>query len=590
MSKCRFLIKTLIILLAGAGLGLLLMACVFSVRVPESKYDTVFAQFEGGYPRESIHIIGDERIIDENYPDILDYASDYLILRFSVENPSENPILHALRVPVHEDGYYRYWHGYAIVWRLLFLLFDLAELRILNQGVQILLVFALCFLLYRRTNNPVHILAVLTVYYFLMPAAIGNALQYSAIFYVTVIAAILALKWNLDLDNQKLSYYFLIIGMLTSYFDLLTFPLLTWALPVILVIMNSKSRYVVKTIKTGLVWLAGYVVFWVEKWILATLILKVDCFGNAMGAVESRSGHGSGFLSRFYSLTVNWNTFSYAPYLVIILAWVIYWSVTIFKRGFVASKKTLTYAMIALSSIVWCLAASQHTISHHFFTWRIFIALLAAFLAVICNRDSELIKEKRNILLGRVILVAGFIASMIGMLVFNRDVIASNNFAIQEQVEVSLSEGADETAIFTFVPQQNHITEFTPVLRGTGDVKGKYDIAVMKNGKNLYSEELSIDELAGANFHPIKVNWHLSKGESYDLVISAKDLQGTGSYWTVEAGTTPEFTGATSEPAMEFKYSVLPIGIRKKIFCIVSWYGVLLLIVSCVHSFRKEKK
>ena len=75
--------------------------------------------------------------------------------------------------------------------------------------------------------------------------------------------------------------------------------------------------------------------------------------------------------------------------------------------------------------------------------------------------------------------------------------------------------------------------------------------------------------LPSSNFHSFKVNWHLEKGRSYDLVITTKGLQGQGSYWTVEAGDMEELSEQSQPPVMGVKYAVLPIGIYKKIFCLV---------------------
>lgn len=584
------IISTLLVLTAGALVGLLLLAGAFCVPISESRRQEVFDQFEGGYPRESIHVLGSESVIDEEYPDILDYASDYLILRFSTENPAENPILHALRVPVHEDGYYRYWHGYAVVWRLLFLLFDLAEIRMLNQGIQLFLVFLLGIAVFRRTQSLKPVLAVLTVYFLMMPAALGNTLQYSFIFYLAIIASMLCLKWASAEDNRIL-YMFLVVGMLTSYFDLLTFPLLTWALPMVVLIMSIQSKHIVKTILTAIMWVIGYVVFWTEKWILATLILRVDCFGNAMGAVESKSGVDSGILGRFSSLVVNWKTFGYAPYLLAILLWVLYWSICICKKGFSEDSKILACGLVCSSPIAWCLAASQHTYSHHFFTWRTFLALITAFLAVICiTADTkERHMKSRKLPIGLVCVC--LVCSVIGTLVVNRDTIVSDNFANPNQVEVKLDVNSDEAACFSFVPQESHIVEITPVLQASGDdVKGTYGIGLRDGNQCIYEEILPIDQFAGSNFHSFKVNWHLEKGRSYDLVITTKGLQGQGSYWTVEAGDMEELSEQSQPPVMGVKYAVLPIGIYKKIFCLVSWYGGLLMLSNLVFVLGRKWK
>ena len=66
-------------------------------------------------------------------------------------------------------------------------------------------------------------------------------MQFSSVLYIFLIAMIVMLLFHEKLKN-KYGYFFLIIGMMTSFFDLLTYPVATFGIPIILFfILENKS-------------------------------------------------------------------------------------------------------------------------------------------------------------------------------------------------------------------------------------------------------------------------------------------------------------------------------------------------------------
>ena len=72
------------------------------------------------------------------------------------------------------------------------------------------------------------------IFIFHSPEVIGLSMQYAPIFFIMLISVFILLKFKDKLlENNNLIYYFLIIGMATSFFDLLTYPLITLRTPLI---------------------------------------------------------------------------------------------------------------------------------------------------------------------------------------------------------------------------------------------------------------------------------------------------------------------------------------------------------------------
>lgn len=83
--------------------------------------------------------------------------------------------------------------------------------------------------------------------------------------------------------------------MLTSFLDLLTYPLYTWAFPLLLLILLSEDgqkalNYVKTVVVSGLGWILGYAGMWFGKWALAGWIVHRNVIQEAWKEVLFRSG------------------------------------------------------------------------------------------------------------------------------------------------------------------------------------------------------------------------------------------------------------------------------------------------------------
>lgn len=102
-----------------------------------------------------------------------------------------------------------------------------------------------------------------------MPVATAYCLQYSFIVYITLIATILLSHFREKLDRRKNAiYFFFIIGVVTNYFDLLTYPLITFGIPAVLLLFSGKKKAtILESLMTfaaiACAWIGGYALMWV---------------------------------------------------------------------------------------------------------------------------------------------------------------------------------------------------------------------------------------------------------------------------------------------------------------------------------------
>ena len=123
--------------------------------------------------------------------------------------------------------YQRYWHGYMIFLRPLLVLFNYTQIRIILIATFIMLSLILVYLTYKKINIYI---CIATIFMLLISSFIfiGMSIQYSSVFIIMLISSIYIIMKCKEYNNIKILNVFFIIGILTSFFDLLTAPLLTF--------------------------------------------------------------------------------------------------------------------------------------------------------------------------------------------------------------------------------------------------------------------------------------------------------------------------------------------------------------------------
>lgn len=81
-------------------------------------------------------------------------------------------------------------------------------------------------------------------------------------------------------------------GILTAYFDFLTYPAATLGVPLVMWLIvhrNDNGISIGQVIRNGIWWVIGYVGMWSEKWLLGTLLTGNNLFADAAGKIAERS-------------------------------------------------------------------------------------------------------------------------------------------------------------------------------------------------------------------------------------------------------------------------------------------------------------
>ena len=296
--------------------------------------------------------------------------------------------------------YFWYWHGYIVVLKPLLLFFNYNNIRILNMFGQLMCLITLVVLLFRRGFKD-YILPFAVGYILMIPVTVCLSLQFSACYYMMLLSSIVLLKWKEYFEKGN-NYWivFLITGIGTSFFDLLTYPIVTLGTPLIIYfIMNKEDSF--KKMMGNLLekvafWGIGYVVFWIGKWGIASLLLHENCFVKALSKINQHTSmDASGLVEKFTVGEVLRRGFVWikTPMLdILVVAAFIYLIVKLIKSHG-ASKKGLKLSIplfiVSLFPVMWFVFASSHVYFHYWMEYRSCFVLIFGVLAALVKMRKE---------------------------------------------------------------------------------------------------------------------------------------------------------------------------------------------------------
>lgn len=389
-------ITTLVCIFAGLILMLLVSLCPVERIEKNVSLSAYTLEKEGAWPLvESIN--GTQQ--KDNFTDalmltvaandrekgILDQALSCKYIVTDSHDPYDSFYLYYNRPGEPKDGfsqvsYPRYWHGYLTVLKPLLLIFRYYQIRKIFLITQFILLFAVAVgMIYRKLYR--YILPFLLAAFLLSPTVIAQSLQFSWIYYVMLFSCVILLffsdKWKAD---RAYFIYFTVVGCMTSYFDLLTAPLLTLGFPMILYFCMSDQEEAVqklkKTCMLAICWGIGYSGMWAGKWIVATIFTDQNVISNALNAFKLRAsladGNGNPLI---YSdiLKKNWGFISKSP-MIPVAAAVMAASMcaALFQKNYRKIFAAIcSYGVIFAIPFVWFYFAGNHTELHAYFAHRI---------------------------------------------------------------------------------------------------------------------------------------------------------------------------------------------------------------------------
>ena len=313
----------------------------------------------------------------------LDTFTDNLIFN-KLSNQEE---LSAIQAAMWNNGYERYWLGDIAVLRPMLIFISYKHIRYLN----IFLVFIVFYFSMTKVERAISrtyayllITMLLLIHFWIFPLS----LQYTPVFIISLlgIVAVIEVHQRYGYRLSKMVLLFFTIGSVTNFFDLLTVPLLTFALPwmIYFVLVNQHHRRHFKhnlseTVILGWTWLMGFGLTWASKWAIGSVILKDNPFANVANQIALRTGGKTDEVLDAIEIIKNmWKILLPKTAMIILVLWLIILLVQSFKgvKSYQHWLSTTPLLMVALVPFVWVFILKNHNFHHAYFTYRLFIITL----------------------------------------------------------------------------------------------------------------------------------------------------------------------------------------------------------------------
>ena len=574
-------------IVAGVLLGAILITLAYCIPVNQTNAQKSIDSLEGEgwYPSATQLKSSLDTYFHSYLPRVLDGATDGLMLEKATRQIEGNPLWEAMNM----EGYTYYWHGYVVILRVLLLFMDYEQFRFLNCILQLMMMFFVAHFIWEKKGQR-YALALLTSYFLMMPMAMFLSLQFSWIFYIAMALSLLICYRHTWFTEKRIPYIFVIVGMLTSFFDLLTYPLYTWAFPLLLLILLSEDgqkalNYVKTVVVSGLGWILGYAGMWFGKWALAGWIVHRNVIQEAWKEVLFRSGseESLNLIARLEALYDNWKHYEYPLYtalLAIWLTWFIYKSLN-GKTQIVRQEKNGAYLLITLSSFVWYFVLANHTLGHHFFTYRIWGVAITGILFLFCG-SIAICKDNCS---GRDRIYTfckwGILCILAVMLTLTarEDVSVLNGNVEYQEIELPKGEQIEEE----FLPSFPRVKNFAMGIR-TESVKGQCIIEIRDDEKTLYELNWKLAELADTEYVQVPVDWNFKRDSNYRIVIHLEENEGPVYLRFTKDNVNPMLELGVAKIGGDIisgqltsgiVYSYRPLSKYTLLFLTISWLGLL---------------
>ena len=299
----------------------------------------------------------------------------------------------------HIGAYPRYWHGYLIFLKPLLLFFNYYRIRWINTLVGGIAISAILLLLYKRFKSCKYSVAFLLSVLFLNPIVMRASLQFSLVFYVIVAEYIVGLIWGDKLFREEYyGQFFLISGIMTSFFTLLSYPFATLGMLLVLQLMfrnDSFIKNIFKAVKSSIMWGIGYAGMFVGKWVITELITGEPVISDAIHQIIYRSAPEvvevdgvftwSGLFERQFSWMSGENAILFKMALIMFIAGVVMLLATKRAKIEIKASQFWVFLLLSLFPIVRYIVLANHSFVHSMTYREQITAVMALSCAVLSS-------------------------------------------------------------------------------------------------------------------------------------------------------------------------------------------------------------
>lgn len=185
-------------------------------------------------------------------------------------------------------AYPRYWNGSVILFKLLLLIFNIPDIRMLNMFLNFsLLVVTVCLMAKRGMEKE--LIPFMTAVFFINPITMIYSIIFSAEYIPMLVASIVILLFGEKIDKIKGGWnlLFAFVGAMVSFYAFFSTPFIALGIPLVVLVWYLKEKNVVKTVLSNtFYWGVGYVITWAMKWIICSVFTSYNLIEDVINRVD----------------------------------------------------------------------------------------------------------------------------------------------------------------------------------------------------------------------------------------------------------------------------------------------------------------
>lgn len=284
--------------------------------------------------------------------------------------------------------YWRYWMGSLVLLKPLLVFFNVRQIQFIYQLIFVMLLFGAAISTARRLGRkgPFAAMALAFAYAVMHGFEAAAQIQFFPSFALSAIGII----WALRVRDAAwpIARGFLFLGAFTTFFDLLSNPLLTIGMPFCALLVRflgeKRPRDILKYLAlAALAWGMAYGIIWFAKWVLTGIVANQNVVEDALYQANYRAGGGDqGKYNRFtvilkgFAMALKIRGYLFPLLLGLLLAFVVMVVICVAqkRKGNFRGKDLWAgvglFVLVGSMPYLWILVFGNHSAEHSFFTYR----------------------------------------------------------------------------------------------------------------------------------------------------------------------------------------------------------------------------
>lgn len=287
-------------------------------------------------------------------------------------------------MPHDSVGFYvRYWMGFRVLLRIGLTFLSYFQIRRYLAVAFFALMAAVMCDMAKRVDGKLAFFFALSII-LVRPHVIVNSMQYCCCFFIMMIAMLLVPAVHRRPQWEGL--FFMEIGVVTMYLDFYTAPLITLGFPMVylyaLGLQDGKTPSVKRLGKNTALWFGGYVMMWIAKLVLTSVLTEVNAVANGWNALMGRLGvTRTEGLEEYYSVDLAMERVGDVIFidregkiifLTVLAVAILAVVVCVLRRKDSGKRAGMLWPLLVLAVVpfVWFLVTAQPLAMHYFFQYR----------------------------------------------------------------------------------------------------------------------------------------------------------------------------------------------------------------------------